>query len=501
MIRVPSLGVGIVYTPGLESVLRDGTDLAQVVEIEPETIWIAGQAATQHESRHRVEPSLERIVRDLPQTKLIHGVGYPVGGTKPVADTDVDDLQRMVESFRAPWASEHLSFNQIGAHDASFRTGFLLPPRQTLAGADAAIASIRKCAARLSVPFAIETGVNYLTPRYDELPDGDFVARVAEGADCGILLDLHNIWANERNGRQSVADYVAALPPERVWEIHLAGGSEHRGFWLDSHAGGVPDELIALAREVISGLPNVCAIVFEATSLDVASLGDDALRRELERLAELWQIRGRATRNVARAKPMPATVSERTPAPVEWEETLGTLVLGRSVGTALGTELEADEGVALLRELVAEFRAGMAVNALRLSSRFLMLTLGPDAYRDLLARFWQVAAPELMTATEGLRLADFLAVEAPALPFLADLIAFERDVLLTMATDRTRIARFSYDPIPVVRALARGELPNPALVARGPYEIELLSDGAPATGVLLTGDDALAAPHSALPRS
>jgi uncharacterized protein len=485
VIRVPSLGVGIVYTPGLESVLRDGTDLAQVVEVEPETIWIpSGSNATDH----RVEGSLERIVRGLPQTKLIHGVGFPVGGTKPVAHTDVEDLERMVREFQAPWASEHLSFNHIGAHDNSFRTGFLLPPRQTVAGAEAAITSICKFASRLSVPFAVETGVNYLKPRADELPDGEFVAQVAERANCGILLDLHNIWANERNGRQSVADYVAALPPERVWEIHLAGGSEHRGFWLDSHAGGVPPDLIALAREVISGLPNVGAVVFEATPLDVAALGTDALRRELETLGELWLLRGRAARKSSIPIPRSGLGSDRAPAPEEWEETLGTLVLGRNLDTPLGLELERDEGVALLRELVSEFRAGMALNALRLSSRLLMLTLGPQGYRELLARFWRTTPPELMTATEGLRLAEFLATEAPSVPFLSDLLAFERDALLVMASNRTRVAQFAYDPVPVIRALARGQRPDPAIVTLGAYEIELLADGSRPTGIGI-GDD------------
>lgn len=115
----------------------------------------------------------------------------------------------------------------------------------------------------MPMPFAVETGVNYLHPRAEELPDGAFVAGVAMAADCGILLDLHNVWTNERNGRQAVDDFVAQIPLERVWEVHLAGGSELEGYWLGSHSGGIPDELHALAARVIPQLPNLRALIFE----------------------------------------------------------------------------------------------------------------------------------------------------------------------------------------------------------------------------------------------
>ena len=66
-----------------------------------------------------------------------------------------------------------------------------------------AVAAIRRLRADLGVPLAFETGVNYLASRPDEMEDGEFVAAVAERADCGILLDLHNIYTNAVNGRQS----------------------------------------------------------------------------------------------------------------------------------------------------------------------------------------------------------------------------------------------------------------------------------------------------------
>jgi len=88
-------------------------------------------------------------------------------------------------------------------------------------------------APHLPVPFAVETGVNYLQPCAGEMSDGAFVAAVAEAADCGIVLDLHNLWANETERPPAGGAVLAELPLERIWEVHLAGGSEFQGYWLD----------------------------------------------------------------------------------------------------------------------------------------------------------------------------------------------------------------------------------------------------------------------------
>src|SRR5262249_26987582 len=141
-------------------------------------------------------------LRQLRKPMLAHSVAIPVGGTVPAPGDELWNLSATCRELSSPWVSEHLSFNRIDDESGEWQSGFLLPPRHTMMGVEAAIGSVRALSTRLIVPLAIETGVNYLRPRSDELPDGEFVARVAEGADCGILLDLHNVWTNARNGRQ-----------------------------------------------------------------------------------------------------------------------------------------------------------------------------------------------------------------------------------------------------------------------------------------------------------
>lgn len=123
--------------------------------------------------------------------------------------------------------------------------------------------NIRFLKRHLPVPLAVETGVDYLKPLPGEMPDGEFFRSVAEQADCGILLDLHNLWANERNGRQPICEVVNQLPLERVIEMHLAGGQEYGGYWVDAHSGLADPELMDIARQVVPRLPNLKAITFE----------------------------------------------------------------------------------------------------------------------------------------------------------------------------------------------------------------------------------------------
>lgn len=101
-----------------------------------------------------------------------------------------------------------------------------MPPIQTFEAVKIAADNINYLRDRLNIPFAFETGVNYLQPLPGEMTDGSFFAAVAETADCGILLDLHNLWCNEKNGRSSVRQVIAELARDRVWELHLAGGQK-----------------------------------------------------------------------------------------------------------------------------------------------------------------------------------------------------------------------------------------------------------------------------------
>lgn len=499
--EVPALGVGLTYFGGLDPVLERCAGRIDVIEVEPQTLWYLGADGAYRPDRETV-----RHLAAQPSANLLHGIGFPVGGVRPPDPRQVPPLLEMAAALSPPWMSEHLSFNRAAADDGAggeveFQTGFLLPPRQTAAGVVAAAASIRAMADELPMPLAVETGVNYLAPRRDEMDDGRFVAAVVEEADCGILLDLHNLWANQRNGRQSVDEFLARIPLERVWEIHLAGGEEQDGYWLDSHSGPVPGELYELAARVIPRLPNLGALIFEVFPAYLENLGLGLVERQIDNLHRLWDRRGRAARDRRPEPLLPAVANdagdgaETGPSPREWEDALGALTVGRPPATALGRELAGDPGLAVIQNLLGDFRAGMVMRTLKLSCRLLLLTLGPEALKELLRGYWVSSPPRLFASAESDGFRRHLEEQELDVPYLGPVLAFESAANATLLDDRVREVAFPCDPLPVLRALAEGRMPDPELVRAGDYVLEVTPDAVAevAGPVAARGNEAAAA--------
>ena len=477
---LPELGVGVVYFSGIESLLETHPETVDVLEIEPQTTWLE---RPDRPGEIVARPEVDEYLASLPYSKLVHSVGTPVGGSVAGLEMQLPLLRRCVESLRAPWASEHLAFNLT----PDFFTGFFLPPRQTEAGLAIYEAAIRKLAASVEVPFAFETGVNYLQARSDEIPDGEFVAELARRSECGILLDLHNVYCNQFNGRQSVEKFLQQIPLDRVWEMHVAGGFELDGYWLDAHSGAMPDAMTAIAREIIPHLPNLKAIVFEVFTSFLPSFPLEAVRKECERVRGLWELRKPATRLPVSSNAVqlrhPAAAGGGAVAPalssaevVEWENALGGLVVGRNPEGAVAQQLAKDKGVALMRALIKEFRASMVVGVYRLSCRLMMLVLTPDVFRAILEDFWSRTPPKQYAAAEAEAFMDYLREKGFHMPQFDKVKEFERAAMQVVFDDQPRVVKFAADPFPMLRALAEGRLPE-GVPEEGDFEIELKPEG------------------------
>ena len=454
--NLPELGVGITYFPGLEPVVDRHAGFIQVLEIEPQTFWTRSRSG-----ELRIQESTLEQVRSFPSSKLVHGVGAPVGGTLPPHSAHTEPMRRTIEILSPAWVSEHLSFNRIKEGTDEHETLFLLPPRQTIEGVRAAVRSIRAMAHALGMPIAVETAVSYMRPRQDEMADGEFFRTVVECADCGIVLDLHNLWVNQRNGRQSVQDFLDQIQLDRVWEVHVAGGEEMRGFWLDAHSGPMQAEFYELAQRIVPLLPNLRALIFEMFPSYLPRVGDGFFRQELERLHRLWDLRGTACKR-------------NGPSAFEWESALGRVALKRTPRNELERELAEEPGVAVMQELIDEFRAGYVLSALRLSSRLLLLALGDDGFRALLAKFWAVSMPQSFASQEGEAFARFLKEQILDIPYLPEVIEFDLALLATQMDNEPKLVRFTVAPLPMLRALGEGRMPTE--FEEGEYELVVTPD-------------------------
>ena len=475
--RPPTLGVGVTYVSGLYTLLESAPQLVDVLEVEPQTLWMAERAG---EESYVVDEAELRRVRDLPVPKLVHGIGFPVGGTIAPARSHLPELCRTIDLLKPLWISEHLNFNRVRLADREFVTGVLLPPRQTAAGVAAAVRSIREYATATQQPVAVETGVNYLQARHDELPDAEFVAQVAVGADCGILLDLHNLYANEKNGRQTIESFLAGIPLERVWEVHLAGGEERDGYWLDSHCGATPSDLFDLARDVVSALPNLGALIFELFPAYLPSFGVSGVAGELERIRSIWDAR--STRRAPAIPPAPSVRLRSQdaipgPTPAEWERVLGSLVVGREDDSSLAKSLQRDPGLRIMRSMLEEFRSSMIASTLQLTTRLLLLTLSESGVRRLLHDYWMEQTPLMFASSEAIAFRSFLSRRDVHVSYLDEVLDYEVSTLTALIEGRAQRVSFQHDPMTILRPLVEARLPHDCI--SGSYEIEIVPDGAP----------------------
>jgi len=475
MVRLPKLGVGITFFSGIEPILEENIDLIDVLEIEPQTIW---RQKNIDSNEYLIDERTLKSIQKLDVTKTLHSVGLPIGSTHLPDPEQILLLQQMISEFNTPWMSEHLSFNHANNNNKEFFTGFLLPPRQTRDGVESSVKSINSLKNSIPIPLAIEVGVNYLKPRKDELSDGQFISAVSKNADCGILLDLHNVWTNSLNGRQTISEFIDQIPLERVWEVHVAGGFEDEGYWLDAHSGEIPKPLFNLAKKIIPRLPNLSAIIFELFPSYLPQFGSDRIRSQLQHVHELWNLRNQEQSPIIKTPTVPKPNNTKTelsiPNSQEWENVLGSLVTYQDVDGLLAKELSQDQAINLYRKLIHSFRASMIIRTLKITSRLLKLSLGKKSFNDLLEDYFKKCTPKPFASSEAKQFAHYIRTKQLDISDLDAIIKFELSVISTLLDHKHRIVNFNHEPIVILKAITENRLPN--ISKKGNFEIEITSE-------------------------
>ncbi len=451
----PKLGTGLIFSPALLPWLMRRPGALDGLEIEPQTLWLADDPLAGPFTPFA--PGID-LFAALPGHKLVHSVSLPLGGTRAPDPAQAALVRATADRLSSPWVSEHLSVGGT-PHRAA---GFFLPPLQTEATAQTAAANIRAFAAMVGRPVAVETGVAYLRRQPWEMEDGAWIARVVALADCGLLLDLHNLWCNARNGRIDLDRTLAQLPLDRVWEVHLAGGDEQAGVWLDSHSGPMPPDLRARAREVLGSLPNLGALTFEVYESYVEEAGDATLDAIADDLRDLWAGAGRAPSDAPPCAAQGPTVP--APDPATWEAALTEAVWRNAPA------LFPDDGVGLYTWLSRSFRGSMIARALPRAIRYLLLRDGEGVQRRFDA-FMGTVPPQLYAPLEARAFAAWLTDPDP---LLVALLAYDTALLRLATQDAPVTVTFPGDPAPVFEALAALRLP--ACPDGPPWEIEILPD-------------------------
>ena len=207
----------------------------------------------------------------------LHGVSLSVGSVDAPRLDHLVRLKRLVERIEPTIVSDHLCWTGLGGHNSHD----LLPMPFTEEAVTVAATNIRRVQDALGRRILVENISTYLQFEASTLREWEFLAAVAEEADCGILLDVNNVYVNARNHRLDPEAFLAGIPVERVAQFHLAGHEDHGDYVIDTHDHPVHDEVWALYERAVDRFgPQPTLIERDAHVPELPVLLDEARRAQ-----------------------------------------------------------------------------------------------------------------------------------------------------------------------------------------------------------------------------
>ncbi|AKU90826.1 DUF692 domain-containing protein [Vulgatibacter incomptus] len=238
----------------------------QFFEGRPRLDWIEAVSENFMIRGGRPLAVLEKVRRDMPVS--LHGVSLSIGAAEGLDVRYLAELKDLIRRIEPALVSDHLCWGRHGgryAHD-------LWPLPYTNEALEHVVSRVSMVQEILGRQILLENVSSYVAYRASTMPEQVFLTQIAERADCGILLDVNNVYVSSRNHGFDPAEYIAALPASRVLQIHLAGHTDKGTYVLDSHDGHVAPEvweLYAFAVQRIGKVPTLIEWDDRIPDLDV----------------------------------------------------------------------------------------------------------------------------------------------------------------------------------------------------------------------------------------
>jgi uncharacterized protein len=247
MFSNPNLGHGIgLRTTHFPHYLEHGATGIDWVEIISENFFEPGG---------RPWTVLEKVRAEVPV--VAHGVSLGIGSIDPLSDDYLGSLQTLINRVEPAWVSDHLCWGGYGAkyaHD-------LLPMPHTEEALAHVVERTKRVQDRLRRQILLENVSSYVAYRQSVMPEWEFLTEIARRTDCGILLDVNNVYVSAFNHGFAPETYIDAIPADRIGQVHLAGHTDRGTYLFDSHIGPVPDPVWALFRRLTERIGPVPTLI------------------------------------------------------------------------------------------------------------------------------------------------------------------------------------------------------------------------------------------------
>ena len=242
----PNLGLGV----GLRS-----AHFAYLEQNEPDVDWFEVIPENFLGSRGRARNVLDRIADLYPV--VLHGVSLSIGSTDPLDMDYLARLKRLAAEVEAVWVSDHVCWTGV----TGVNTHELVPLPFTEATLAHVVERIRTVQDVLERPLVLENPSTYVTYTDSALAEAEFLARMADEADCGLLLDVNNVYVSSVNHEFDAVEYMRSLPSERVVQMHLAGHDDRGTHIVDTHDRPVADPVWELYGTAVALTGGVSTLV------------------------------------------------------------------------------------------------------------------------------------------------------------------------------------------------------------------------------------------------
>ena len=230
---LPDLGIGV----GLRTV-HFGHILAQ----HPPVDWFEVLSENFLDTGGRPLHVLDQVAELYPV--VLHGVSMSIGSTDPLDLGYLGKLKALADRTRAHWISDHLCWTGVlgrNTHD-------LLPMPYTEEALRHTTGRVREVSERLERPLVLENPSSYVQFVGSTMSEWEFLSRLAEQADCGLLLDVNNVFVSAFNHGFDPLEYIAGIPADRVVQYHVAGHTNKGTHILDTHSDHALPEVWELYR-------------------------------------------------------------------------------------------------------------------------------------------------------------------------------------------------------------------------------------------------------------
>lgn len=177
-----------------------------------------------------------------------HGVCLSIGSTDPLDEEHLSRIKLFLDQIEAPWFSDHLCFTMVDHTNLNE----LIPLPFTRECVDNIVERVKRVQDIFERPFMLENVTRYLTVSDREMKENEFISTILTEADCGLLLDITNVYLNSQYHGYDAFEFIQSLPLERVGQMHLAGWEDDGDVLIDGHDAPVPTEVWELFKKTIA---------------------------------------------------------------------------------------------------------------------------------------------------------------------------------------------------------------------------------------------------------